>query len=397
MIRFHSIFLFAALALATACSDGPSLSGNINLKGADWKPVVYLIDPGSWDAVARSFSGTVIDSAAIGADGSFSFGKMPKVDQPVLLEITIQRKDQKLFPNRLEDENPPTANYMPFIWEPGKKLRIRTDADAFQKSFSIENPSPENAALMDLRNVRIKAFNDFLSKNNGDIHTADGLMNHEAALEAYQNRLIQFAGQCEYLLPALTAIRWVSPEGDYERVPEFIVAMAEKWQASTPAHPWVQQLSAIADRSKLPVLTGDTIPDYPMPMLDGDTIPLRQMLAGRLTLLDLWASWCAPCRKENRNYLVPLWDEYHTQGFQIIGYALDAGRSAWTSAIQKDGAGRWLHASDLNGDDSPFFKTLRISTIPANFLLDADGKVVAKNLHGEELREWVEEWMGDGG
>ncbi|GAB4247997.1 MAG: hypothetical protein Kow0027_10110 [Saprospiraceae bacterium] len=394
MTRFLPIFLFTSLTLATACSDGPELSGKIHLKaGSEWKSMVYLVDPGSWGAVAKNFSGTLLDSAAIAADGSFSFGKMPAVNGPVLLELTIQRKDQKLFPNRLEDENPAIANYMPFIWEPGKNLNVSADADAFQKTFTIENPDPENAAMMQLRDLRLSAFQQFLSENDADTHTAEGLMNHEEALKAYQSRLMEFAEESDLLLPALTAIRWVSPEVDYERVPEFLVAMAEKWQKAAPGHPWVQQLAAIADRSKLPVLIGDTIPDYPMPMLAGDNIPLRKMLASRLTILDLWASWCAPCRKENRNYLVPLWDKYHDQGFQIIGYALDAGRGAWTSAIQKDGADRWLHASDLNGDDSPFFRTLRINTIPANFLLDAKGKVVAKNLHGEELVEWVEEWM----
>ncbi|MFQ5448324.1 MAG: hypothetical protein ACE5FF_15470, partial [Saprospiraceae bacterium] len=70
-------------------------------------------------------------------------------------------------------------------------------------------------------------------------------------------------------------------------------------------------------------------------------------------------------------------------------YALDASRGAWVSAIEKDGAGRWPHSSGLRGDDAPLFRVLRLNTIPANFLLDADGKVVAKNLHGEELMEFV--------
>lgn len=386
-----SIAFFSAIAILLAgCAVQPPLAGTITLKPEDnYRPMVYLVDPGSWDAVARSFSGTVVDSAFIADNGSFSFGKMPGVDKPVLLELTLQRKDQKLFPNRLEDEPPAHANYMPIIWEPGKKLYIKADAAAFQKTFTIEDASPENAELLQLRDLRHRAFEQFLSENKADVHTAEGLMNHEAAVKAYQNELMQFAEQCAYLLPALTAIRWVSPEGDYERVPEFIVKQAERWQAAAPGHPWVQQLATFADRSRLPVLVGDTLPDYPLPMLNGDTIPLRKMLSSSLTILDLWASWCAPCRKENRNYLVPLWEQYHERGLQIIGYALDAGRDAWTGAIEKDGAYRWLHASHLNGDDAPLFQALRISTIPANFLIDANGRVVAKNLHGEELKQWL--------
>ena len=153
---------------------------------------------------------------------------------------------------------------------------------------------------------------------------------------------------------------------------------------------WVKQLSQKADRQSLPVLIGDQILNYTLPMLSGNTLPLRQLLGKRLTVLDLWASWCAPCRKENRNYLVPIWDKYHDKGFQIIGYALDASQNAWSSAIKKDGADRWLHASDLQGDNAALFKQLRLTSIPANFILDENGKVLAKNLHGEALLQFVE-------
>jgi thiol-disulfide isomerase/thioredoxin len=149
----------------------------------------------------------------------------------------------------------------------------------------------------------------------------------------------------------------------------------------------------VGDRRKLPVLVSDLLPDYPLPMLAGDTVSLHNLLGERLTLLDLWASWCGPCRVQNRDFLVPLWDQYHQRGFQIIGYGLEASSKAWARAIEADGAYRWPHASDLQGDDSPLFELLRLTTIPANFLLDAEGRVVAKNLHGEELMEYVRRVM----
>jgi thiol-disulfide isomerase/thioredoxin len=129
-------------------------------------------------------------------------------------------------------------------------------------------------------------------------------------------------------------------------------------------------------------------------MLAGDTLRLQQLLPkGKLTILDLWASWCAPCRRENREVLVPLWDKYHSMGLEIVGYALDASVGAWKKAIATDGASRWPHASHLRGDDAPLMELLRIQTIPANFLLDVEGKVVAKNLHGEELVKFVQKYL----
>jgi len=204
---------------------------------------------------------------------------------------------------------------------------------------------------------------------------------------------MQFAEDSPDLLPALTAIRWVSITGNYERIPEFMVTQAERWITEQPEHPWAQQLAVVGDRRKLPILIGDLIPDYPLPMLAGDTTSLYALLGERLTLLDLWASWCGPCRVQNRDFLVPLWDEYHQRGLQIVGYGLEASPKAWSRAIEADGAYRWPHASDLQGDDSPLFELLRLTTIPANFLLDAKGRVIAKNLHGEELMEYVRSVM----
>ena len=360
----------------------------------DWKPVVYLLDPKTWGGIGGSYLGTVLDSATIQPNGSFAFGKMPDSPEPRLLELAIQRKAGEFFANRLDNDDPATSNYFPIVYKNGESLVVKSEAAHFQRSFSFVKPSPDNAAMLQLRDIRQAAFDKFFSgKKDGEAHDESALLDEEAAVLSFQKPIMGFAEQTPHLLPALTAIRWVSVEGDYERIPEFIVAQAERWKATAPDHPWVKQLAAKGDRKTLPVLIGDQIPlDYPMPMLSGDTVALRQLLGKRLTLLDFWASWCAPCRKENRNTLVSLWDKQHEAGFQIVGYALDASHGAWSAAIEKDGVGRWPHASHLQGDDAPLFKELRMTSIPANFLLDENGKVLAKNLHGEELVKFVERY-----
>ncbi len=386
--------LFLLLSFFTGCSELPPLSGSIWMDASDeWKPIVYLIDPKSLNGIAGSFVGEVIDSAIVKADGSFAFGKMPDAPEPRLFELAIQRKAEPHFPNQLENDDVSTSNYFPIIWQNEQVISVRADQAHFQRSFSIEKPSSENEAMLQLRDIRQAAFDKFLGgKKDGEPHDESALLDEEAAKLAFQKPIMQFAEQTKYLLPALVAIRWVSVEGDYERVPEFIVAQAERWQAAAPNDPWVQQLAKKGDRKSLPVLVGDVLPDYALPMFSGDSMQLKQLLGKRLTILDLWASWCAPCRKENRNYLVPLWDKYYTEGFQIIGYALDASRDTWSTAIEKDGANRWPHASDLQGDNAALFKELRLTSIPANFILDENGKVLAKNLHGEELVKWVEKY-----
>ena len=194
-------------------------------------------------------------------------------------------------------------------------------------------------------------------------------------------------------MPALVALRWVSPENNFERVPEFLVSQCNKWQEKQPEHPWVKELCKQCDPSNLPVLLGDVFPNLQLPMLTKDTLALNDLLGKKLTIIDLWASWCAPCRIENRKVLVPIWDAYHDQGLQIVAYGLESDVSTWKTAVEKDGANRWLHASDLQGDDAAFLKKIRVHTIPANFILDDKGVVIAKNIHGKALMDFVKTFM----
>lgn len=385
--------LLLLIILFANCSKQVSLSGRIQLdEGGEWMPRVYLIDPETWNGIGSSFAGAALDSANIGADGHFGFDNMPDSPEPQLFELVIQRKGEASYPNRLDNEDPGVSNYFPIVYRNGETIAITAEAAHFQRSFSIERPSPENEALLQLRDIRQAAFDRHLGgEKTGREHDESALLDEEKALLSYQQDIMQFAEQTPYLLPALTAIRWVSVKADYERVPEFIVAQAGRWQKEAPNHPWVAQLAAKGDLRTLPVLVGDMLPDYPLPMLSGQTVQFKQLLHGKkLILLDLWASWCAPCRKENRNTLVPLWEKHQGEGFQIVGYALDASHGTWAGAIEKDGAGRWLHSSHLQGDDAPLFRELRMTTIPANFLLDEQGKVLAKNLHGDELVKFVD-------
>jgi len=216
------------------------------------------------------------------------------------------------------------------------------------------------------------------------------LLEQEEAVGQFRLPLMQFADTTSAVWAALVATRWVSPQQDYERVPEFLHGQCQRWTNDRAAAHHVFVLCEKAN--KLPVLIGQVIPDFPFPMSSGDTVSLKSLLGKKLTILDIWASWCVPCRRENQQVLAPLWTAYREKGLQIIGYSIDSSEGAWRNAITKDGA-VWPHASHLTGDETPFMDALRIATIPANFILDGNGKVVAKNLHGAELKAFVEEFL----
>lgn len=382
------------LALATTrchTQSVPPISGTLALSEG-WKPVLYLVQPRQFAEIASSYSGAVVDSASISADGRFAFSALPLTDAPTLFQLCIQKKGGR-YPHQLMDEDPLSANYMPIALQKGEQIDITADAERFQATFSVKKPSAVQAVLLQLRTLRHRAYTQGGALLATADHTEEStLLEHEAALQRFRAPLMAFADSSASLWAALVAARWVSPTGDYERVPEFLFHLCEKWRQKMPTDPWVAQLCKTGNKDRLPILVGDQIPNFPFPMADGDTVLLHSLLGKRLTLLDIWASWCLPCRRENRERLLPLWETYREKGLAIIGYSIDSSPAAWRAAIAKDGAA-WPHASHLSGDATPFLDALRIRTIPANLLLDAQGGIVAKNLHGDALKAFVDNYF----
>jgi thiol-disulfide isomerase/thioredoxin len=381
--------LFWALTLV-ACNAPADISGRLEgLPQEDAR--IYLIQPETLREVAASYLGKVIDSAIVQADGSFAFHHLPKTEVPVLLQLAVQPTGKA--PNYLQTNDPMRANYMPILWQAGERLQITASFHAFQKSFALEQPSAVNAALLALRDIKAQAYQTHLDEKQGAVTDDGALLAQEHARLQYRTALMSFAKSTPHLMPAMVALRWVSPAHDYERVPEFLVHQCTKWVAKQPDHPWVKELCKAGDPTNLPVLVGDAFPNLKLPLSTKDTLPLNDLLGKKLTIIDLWASWCAPCRKENREVLAPLWDAYHDQGLQIIAYALENDETVWNAAAARDGANRWYQASDVQGDDAPFLKQIRVRTIPANFILDHKGVVLAKNVHGTDIMELVKNHM----
>jgi len=140
----------------------------------------------------------------------------------------------------------------------------------------------------------------------------------------------------------------------------------------------------------LAVVVGKPAPKFSAKSPEGKLISLDESL-GKVTIVDFWASWCAPCRKENPN-VVALYNEYHSKGLNIIGVSLDQDATKWKDAIAKDKLS-WTHVSNLKYWDEPIGKQYGISSIPATFILDTKGNIVAKDLRGDALRAKVKELL----
>lgn len=131
---------------------------------------------------------------------------------------------------------------------------------------------------------------------------------------------------------------------------------------------------------------GSLAPDFTMNDVDGKPVKLSDF-RGKWVLLDFWASWCNPCRRENPN-LVKSYNEFKDKGFTVLGVSLDkpADKEKWLEAIKADGL-VWAQVSDLKAWDNEAAKLYDVNAIPMNFLINPEGKIIAKYLRGEALNE----------
>jgi thiol-disulfide isomerase/thioredoxin len=135
---------------------------------------------------------------------------------------------------------------------------------------------------------------------------------------------------------------------------------------------------------------GDLAPDIRLSDQDGKLNPLSGV-KGELIMIDFWASWCGPCRKENP-HVVKLYNRFKDKGFNIYEVSLDTDKVRWLKAI-KDDQLEWEHVSDLKGWKSEGASIYQVKSIPATYLIDGKGEIVAKGLRGARLEKFVEEWF----
>jgi len=144
------------------------------------------------------------------------------------------------------------------------------------------------------------------------------------------------------------------------------------------------------DKAKATVAIGAAAPDFKAPNPEGKMVSLKESL-GKVTLIDFWASWCAPCRQANPE-VVALYSELHAKGLNIVSVSLDNDAAKWKEAIAKDKL-TWTQVSNLKEMNDPIALQYGVTQIPSTFLLGADGKIVAIDLTGEALKTKINELL----
>ncbi|MDR2121291.1 MAG: AhpC/TSA family protein [Tannerella sp.] len=176
----------------------------------------------------------------------------------------------------------------------------------------------------------------------------------------------------------------------YRLSPEEIQANIRLLDSSLWNTQYVKTLEALVE-TLFSVSPGKPAPDFTADDTEGSPVSLSSRLGNGYVLLDFWASWCPPCRRENP-HLVSLYNDYKDKGFDIFSVSLDRTKEAWLKGIADDGL-TWTHVSDLKYWHSAPAALYGVRAIPSNFLIDKDGVIVAKNLDSDVLRTKLEELL----
>ena len=299
---------------------------------------------------------------------------------------------------------------IPFILETGE-IKIAIDKDSIHKSkISGTYNNDEYVKFNEDLTKTQKALVDFQKNNTQkmqaaqqaqDTATINGLMKQymkiqtEVQADSKKKYLAYAEGHPKSYISALIIQGMLGdPSTDIKKAEALYNSLDESLKNTAPG----KEIKTKLGQAKMPAV-GATAPpvgdakwrsDFSAPNPEGKVVSLKESL-GKVTIVDFWASWCGPCRKENPN-VVAIYKELHSKGLNIVGVSLDKEKSKWTEAIAKDGL-TWTHVSNLKFWDEPIAAQYGVQSIPATFILDASGKVVAQDLRGPELKAKIVELL----
>ena len=315
-----------------------------------------------------------IDSTVLASDGSFTI-KAKEKDRGSFFAVNIaDRQRVILLVEGGEDFQVAVGN------NPKPSVTGSKNMEYYAK---IDDLMQEFAGKVTVWNEEYaKAEEKKDTKKIQEIQTA-----YAQADEARLARIRQLIPEMGTSLVALFAANnFLTPETDLNVLKKLASDFEKVHPTPTIAKGFIGQVKRMAG-----LAVGEQAPDFTLNDPDGKPITLAS-LKGQYVLIDFWASWCGPCRQENPN-VVRVYSKFKDKGFSIYGVSLDKEANAWKNAIQKDGL-TWLHGSDLKFWNSAVAQTYGVKAIPATFLLDKDGKIIAKNLRGPALEAKLTELLG---
>lgn len=362
---------FAAISACSQTGRKGAISGEF--RGAEGK-TVYL-----QRAVNNRLMKT--DSAVISSDGSFLLVPsnplgmdfyVVSLDDKNMITIITDSSESLMLKGDLTDlqgtvkasgsTNTETLRELELQCAPINKKDQETIGKMTNVSLSKEEKDQLRQQLTDSRKQRTEVIKTWLDNNSTSLGALIVVRQLDAKSDGnYYNKVFEALKPAYGNMPMYKAMKQ-----------ETDMRMAPQPQGGEPA----------ADPNS-PVALGKAAPEIEMKDVSGKTRKLSD-LKGKTVLIDFWASWCGPCRRENPN-VVTAFDKYNKDGFEVFSVSLDRAKEPWIAAIEKDGLKWKNHVSELKHWDCSAAKTYGVSSIPKTFLVDKDGKIIGSDLRGPAL------------
>jgi len=378
MIKY-SVILVLVAAMLSSCN---SLTGGYTISGEVKNAAGEMIYLDELTKVANQ----PVDSIKLDDSGEFKF--KGKSETPKFCLIRNSKNE-----------------YIMLIVHPGESVEIKTDMKSFAQGYELDG-SDDSRFIKDMNDRlaqvhdQIRQLGQVYNESKGtpqfDSIQADVEQKYSAAFESHKQWVSEQLTKNPSSLAGIVALYqqitphnyFFDPMEDFKYYKMIDSAIYTKYPDNVQAqvlHEFVEQSKVQQQYEAQSVEVGTVAPEIALPDPHGDTLTLTS-LRGKYVLLDFWAGWCPPCRQENPN-LVKTYQKFKEKGFEILQVSLDKTREEWLAAIEQDNLGGWKHISDLKYWQSVPAQVYNVKGIPSNFLLDREGKVVARNLKGEALDE----------